>query len=369
MKKGYYLYIDNLKGSSLTNKIRMQMKTFGEVFSIEECVLKTVKKPFIIRLTNILPFCSYSRDYDNALKSISVPDFLYIRMLYADKAYFSFLAEVKRSFSNCRIIVEIPTYPYKKEWCANLYGRFMYLKDILFREKYKRYIDRFVTFSYDETINGVTTIRTMNGVDVEAISPVAFDREYDPKCINLIAVAFLMRHHGYERVIEGMREYYKSSTDRKVYITIIGDGSEKKKYERLVKKYNLSEYIRLPGPMYGQELDEMYKNVDAGLAGFGFYKDGIEQVGTLKTREYLAKGLPVILGTDDKVFNNINNSYGLVFPNDDSPVDIKKVISFLDRLYLGKKKSDVIGSIREFAKRTVDNRMTLAPIIDYIKNS
>lgn len=368
MKRGYYLYIDNLRGNSLINKIRMQKKVFNSAFSVKECQIKSVKEPVLLRLTNVLPICSYKRDYSSALELISNPDFLYIRMIYADRDYFAFLDNVKKRYPLCKIIVEIPTYPYKNEMCSSLYGKFMYLKDLIYRNHYRRYIDRFVTYSYDDMINGVETIRTMNGVDVDSFSPVCSARQYNPQCINLIAVAFLMRHHGYERLIEGMRDYYQEKRDRVVYIHIIGDGEEKKKYERLIKNYSLDDYIKLYEPMYGEDLNEMYDNADAGLSGFGFYKDGVDQVGTLKTREYLAKGLPVILGADDKVFNTYGYEYGLLFPNDDSPVNIDRIISFLDEVYLNRERGEIIDSIRQFAKRTVDNTITLAPIIDYINN-
>ena len=206
----------------------------------------------------------------------------------------------------------------------------------------------------------------MNGIDIESFKPVSGSREYDYEHIYLIAVAFLMRHHGYERVIEGLNDYYKKERKRKVFVNIIGDGKEKRKYEHLVRKYNLSDYVKLLNPMYGDELETMYNNADAGLAGFGFYKDGVEQVGTLKTREYLAKGLPVILGTKDRLFDTEGYNYGLLFPNDTSPIDIESVIVFLDKLYLNKNKSHVINHIREFAKRNIDNTVTLAPIIKYI---
>ena len=208
----------------------------------------------------------------------------------------------------------------------------------------------------------------MNGVDVDYFTPVSVERSYDPDHITLIAVAFLMRHHGYERVIEGLGRYYSIERDRTVNVCIIGEGKEKKKYEKLIRKYKLFNHVRLLKPMYGMDLDRVYDTADAGLSGFGFYKDGVDQVGTLKTREYLAKGLPVILGTEDRLFSANGYDYGLLFPNNDSPIDFEKIICFLDNLYLNRDKSEVVDKIREFAKRTVDNRMTLAPIVDYIKN-
>lgn len=368
MKQGYYLYIDNLSGSSLTDKIKMQIRAFNEELNVVACPLKTLKRPFIFKLAIILPFGSYSRDYYSALSSFSSPDFFYIRMIYFDRKYVEFLARLKREYPACKILVEIPTYPYMREWCATLYGRLMYLKDVIYRKQYRRYVDRFVTYSDDEEINGIRTIKTMNGVDVDSFVPVSGTREYDPQRITLIAVAFLMRHHGYERIIEGLKNYYKGGGDRLIHIIIIGEGSERKKYERLIRQYALAEYIDIIGPLYGEDLNEVYDEADAGLSGFGFYKDGVEQVGTLKTREYLAKGIPVILGTEDKLFRSYGYMYGLLFPNDDSAIDFSKITAFLDEVYNNKKKIEVVDSIRQFAKRTIDNKMTLSPIIDYIEN-
>lgn len=369
MKRGYYLYADNLIGNSLNNKIRMQIKAFNETSSVTDCVLQTVNEHLLKRLLNVFPLCSYGRNYNKAIQYILNPDFLYIRMIYVDREYISFLVRIKDKYPSCKIILEIPTYPYKREWCASAYGKAMYLKDVIFRREYKRYVDRIVTYSYDDVINGVKTIQTMNGLDVDSFSPVSDSHEYDPKCIKLIAVAYLMRHHGYERVIEGLKNYYKVQRDRKVYISIIGDGAEKKKYERLIKKYKLSEYIGLIGPKYGEDLEKEYDKADAGLAGFGFYKDGVCQVGTLKTREYLAKGLPVILGAKDRLFDTYGYEYGLLFPGDDSPVNFELVLDFLDGVYLNRPKRDVVCAIRKFARETIDNRVTLRPIIEYIENN
>ncbi len=110
----------------------------------------------------------------------------------------------------------------------------------------------------------------------------------------------------------------------------------------------------------------MYNNADAGLVSFGSYKEKVERLCTIKTREYLAKGLPVILGGIDELFEKSEGEYALCFSNDASPIDFERIGRFLDGLYLGRTKQEVIFRIRCYAKENVDNSVTLKPIIEYI---
>ena len=63
-------------------------------------------------------------------------------------------------------------------------------------------------------------------------------------------------------------------------------------------------YVFFHGYKSGEELGKLYDTADAGLVSFGSYKENVERLCTIKTREYLAKGLPVILGGMDDLFEN-----------------------------------------------------------------
>lgn len=96
----------------------------------------------------------------------------------------------------------------------------------------------------------------------------------------------------------------------------------------LVNDCDFNEHVVFHGAKYGDELDELYDLADAGLAAFGSYKEGIEKLCTIKAREYLAKGIPVVLGCEDNLFLNEAKRYGIIFPNDDSIIDILTIVSF-----------------------------------------
>lgn len=368
MKKGYYLYVEKCGSSGVMNKIAMQTATFCKNFEFEAIQIKSSECNIVKKAYNMLPWASFAREYDETLDLMNNPDFVYIRRTYVERAYLKFLADIHRRWPNCKIIVEQPIYPYGKDMLNSAYTSIYYIKEILLKNHYKDNIDRFVTYSDDSEILGVTTIRTMNGVDVSSISPIISVKEYDPNNIKLLSVATLIPHHGYERLFQGIYEYYKNGGNRNIELRIVGDGPEKRKYCSIVKKLGIEKHVIFYGAMYGEDLDVMYEEADAGLSAFGAYKEGVDKLCTIKAREYIAKGLPVVLGCEDNLFLNDAKSYGLIFRNDPSSVDITKIIDFLDELYIKNGKEETVRKIRELAFNTVDNDVTLKPVIDYINN-
>ena len=72
------------------------------------------------------------------------------------------------------------------------------------------------------------------------------------------------------------------------------------------------------------------------------------------------------MGCEDNLFINEAERYGLIFPNDNSPIDIAALATFLDNLYENNTKAELVKEIVNLAKRTVDNDITLREVVDYI---
>ena len=108
--------------------------------------------------------------------------------------------------------------------------------------------------------------------------------------------------------------------------------------------------------------------VEAAFFGGSFTGIPIEEQSALLSaaNEYLAKGLPVIMGGMDDLFENGNGEYALCLSNNPSPVDFEEIGEFLDSVYLFSSKKEIIEHIRNFAKNNVDNSITLKPIVEYI---
>ena len=193
---------------------------------------------------------------------------------------------------------------------------------------------------------------------------------FTEKQINLIAVAFMQRHHGYERLIEGLHQYYSIGTqpEYQVRMHLVGDGPEKHFYQELVQKYQLEDYVIFYPTMSGPELDALYDNCDIALASFGMYKAGFYgKMSALKTRECLAKGMPMITGCAIDVLDD-TYPFAMLFPNDGSVVDIPQIIAFYEKIRgMVADKQELSDRIRRFAVEHVSMEAAMKPIIEFIQ--
>lgn len=89
----------------------------------------------------------------------------------------------------CKIVMEIPTYPYDQEYQGLSFGyqRVIFMDKCL-RHLMAKYIDKIVTFSNHKTIFGRPTIRIANGIDFNAV-PLKTNLHPKDDKLHLVAVA------------------------------------------------------------------------------------------------------------------------------------------------------------------------------------
>lgn len=365
MKKGYYIHFEGRSSVGVSKKIDMQMEEFSKYFEMKEIEIRATKRNMLQRIIGLFPSASIKRSYEEALRELDDPCFIYARRSVADHDYLYFWKQVKEYFPNCKVVIEIFTYPYDKDDFAKWNAWPFYIKEKIYRPKLKKYVDRFVTYSADDMIFGIPTIRTTNGINVNAMKLV--DGEYKEKLVTLIGVAYMQRQHAYERIIEGLSRYYQKKREYRVRLMLVGDGPEKKKYEKLTHKYGLEEYVDFYPVTSGEELDRLYDQADIALSAFGMYKVGYTAaIGALKTRECLAKGVPIISGSPIDVLEK-DFTYALICSNDASAVDMEKVVSFFDTIRKRHvTKKDVAQTIRKLTEQRISNEHLMKPIIEYV---
>ncbi len=375
--KGYYIFsCENGKSMSLgvSRKINRQISVLEKHAGIELVPLK-YDMSVIDQVLFRLPYISRKGNYTDVLGKINDPDFIYIRRDNYDKDYYEFLKSIRKKWPGCKIIMELFTYPYDKDDFFRSAGKMLtrfplYLKDRHYRGKVKGLIDRFVVYSEDEEVFGIRTIRTINGYDVSSVAPrePKIEKRDEQSSINLVAVAYLQPQHGYERVIKGLADFYRlGDHSREVFLHIVGDGPEKKRYKKLVKRYGLEKYILFYGEKRGEELRDIYNCCDLGLCSFGMYKYGLSSSSSLKIPEYLAYGLPIITGCKISMLGNEKLEYCLEFPNDKSSIDIKRIITFHDLVYSYSNQKELTMIIRDYAMKHFSENLSFAPIIEYLK--
>ena len=377
MKKGIYLFLgmNELVANQypgVQKKINMQCEAFSKYYEMEYIPLYDLKDGVIYKALKRFPFVSTERDYHSIINIINNVTFIYIRRDTADRRLIGFLKKIKSINPDCKIIIEIYTYPYDRDEYRRIARKPFLLKDYIYRKKYKGIVDRIVTFSEDKTIFGVDTIRIMNGINVSVNRAIRNKPEAYRKSINLIFVGTMQVQHGLERIIMGLKRYYQSNSKIVVKCLLVGDGPELNHYKSLVLQYKLGEQVVFCGKRIGAELDDIYDCADIAIAPFGLYKTlGENSVSSaLKTREYLAKGLPVITGCREDVYERFPCDFFKIFSNDSSVVDIKEVVNwYTDLLDHHIDRIKLANSIREYAYEYVDISSTMKPIINYLENN
>ena len=269
--------------------------------------------------------CGYC--VDNGIEMVYARSFM-----NASPVLVGLFGKLKKHGIKC--VTEIPTYPYDQEFKGYplKYKIPLYI-DMMFRRALAAKMEAIVTFSNKESIFGKRTICISNGIDLDSIPLHNPKKQQD---IHLIAVAEIHYWHGFDRLVAGLGEYYKSNPNgRKVYFHVVGweddRGTTSNGYltvEQMARKYGIEKYIINHGKLFGDKLDEVFNQCVFAIGSLGRHRSGITEIKTLKNREYAARGISFIYSENDSDFENM--PYIIKAPADESPINVKEIINYID---------------------------------------
>jgi glycosyltransferase involved in cell wall biosynthesis len=341
--------------------------TIGAIKSDNVVIINNGDEKFIGKTNSIIhKRISHLNILKSYLKSEAF-DAIYIRYPLCDYLFLNLLKSIRHR-SNAKIVVEIPTYPYKAE-CMALSTKILLLMDQINNRRLKKYVDRIATFSTDEEIFGIQTLKIINGIDF-SITKCKRHIEHHQNKLNIIAVASMFPWHGYDRFIKGLYDYYKKNDINKyVFFHLVGEGSEIPKYKELVYEYGLGDYVVFHGAKFGDELDYLYEISDLAIECLGAHRKKLFLSSSLKSREYSAKGLPIITSCEIDAFPSEQYDFVLKIPEDESNVNIQNIVDFYDDLKKTYESIDNLTlSIRKMAENKCDIMVTVKPIIDFFNS-
>lgn len=235
------------------------------------------------------------------------------------------------------IVMEIPTYPYDQEY-TSFFMKLQLFIDKCFRLQFAKYLDKIITFSNYTSIFGIPTLQLSNGIDFDEI-PVKQKVNDTTQQIHLIGVAEIHYWHGYDRLLQGLAEYYATFPHYKVYFHIIGEFTAQREREEcipIIKNNHLEPFVILHGQQHGASLDTLFEQCDLGVGSLGRHRSGITNIKTLKNREYAARGIPFIYSEIDEDFETM--PYIMKIPANESSVNIQQVINFYNKIDLTPTK-------------------------------
>ena len=353
--------------SGVERKINAQMKALGQLGEVVRHSYDNQSGgrliAFVRMVTRRLPFFPskvayrYDSSYDGT-------DAMYFRKTTLDSFAVRFFRDVKKHNPKCKIVMEIPTYPYDKEMTSLIEWPRL-IKDRWSRKKLKHYIDRIVTFSDDDVIFGIPTIRTMNGIDFDTVPlrEVHTDAEAE---IHAIMVANFASWHGLDKLIDGMIKYYSKLPKRRFVLHIVGGGKVVEEEKTRVSHSIVSDHVLFHGPLVGAALQVIFNQVTLAIDVCDGEEQGVFLSSSLKTREYVAQGLPVV-GAIEIDMSRSMKEYFYKF-KDTRTINVHEMIEFHDTLYHNEHEYHTIPKkIREHARKVCDIHVVMRPIIAFFQ--
>lgn len=375
-RKGLYLAFDDFnfdafsdasKFNGIQKKIYLQIKTFEEYgFEMDFYNPYLCRRHSTERFLRRMPL-QFLRKWDFDFTTISQYDFIYIRKAwFMDGDLIMALKKIKEHKPNVKVLLEIPTFPYDDEG-KKIDIIPLLIKDKLWRKHLFKYVDRIVTYSNDNEIFGIKTLITSNAIDYERVKRNKILNDVD-STIKIIACASLYYWHGYDRAIEGIKEYYKKPREKEIVLYIVGDGAEYATYHDLIKKYSLEEHIILTGSQFGHDLDEIYNNCIIGLDSMGRHRSNVYYNSSLKGKEYCAKGLIIVSGVETELDNSKDFDYYYRVPADDSALDFCSIIDFALSKVEREGITNIQKNIMRYAKEHFDFSIAMDTIRQFIES-
>jgi len=311
------------------------------------------------RIRKVRGFLRYNSflKYLNEIINLYKIDILYLRNSHPTRKLMNIL-------DNKKIIklLEYPTYPYEEEY-KKIQPK---LERIIFRnDKRKRtedIVDLVVGISAEKNIKvDEKFILISNGIQLDSVK---VKKQNKKNYLNLLSIANVAFWHGYDRIIKGLYEYYKTNPEKEIYYHSVGEGPELTNLKKLAKELKLEKYVIFHGTKTGEDLDKVVDECDIALGSLGFHRSGLTGGSPLKAREYCARGIPFVIAYDDWDFPE---TFPFVYriPKDDSPVDINQVIKWYESLI--KEYPNYSIEMRKYAEENLSWDAKMKPVIEKIK--
>lgn len=201
-----------------------------------------------------------------------------------------------------------------------------------------------------------------NGVLVEDIS---FSRHasYNGKVLNLLCIANSFgAWHGLDRVLAGLQNH--SSRKPFLHLRVVGKVSTNQLNSSRRLDHNRHVKVDFLGRLFGPKLEEVFENTHIAFSSMALFRNNMVEGSALKTSEYVARGLPFVIGHRDPDLEGAEEFF-LPVPADNSPVNMDQVVAFAERILNRKGVSE---SMRQFADERLDWKIKMQQMWDFLKS-
>ena len=113
------------------------------------------------------------------------------------------------------------------------------------------------------------------------------------------------------------------------------------------------------GAKFGDELDEIYDNSDIGISSLALFRAGGGH-DPIKSKEYISKGIPVVIGYDDRALSE-ELDFVYKVSGDEIAIDIEEIVN----KYVNMKTTSY--EIMQYAVENLTWESQIKKVVKYIK--
>ncbi len=266
-----------------------------------------------------VPVGEFFQHLSGSLLSQTPDDAYYVRFTpMVNSTLVDFVASLEKP--NKCVFLEVPTIPYEKELSARV------LKlDNLYKQNLKGNVCAYFSPTKPQSMDtylGAPLYRIHNGVDPLDISLTQDKRSRDR--FSMIGVGWLSNWHGFDRVISAIASQKYLADGVKAELNIVGTGGAYNKLVDLCDKLDVNEHVFFHGSLTGKKLDEIYNQCHLAVGSLALYRLNLNYAETLKNREYLTRGMPILIGHKDSL---LDYDFKGVFciENNETEIDLSSV--------------------------------------------
>lgn len=338
MKIAYLIDYDLTQNSGVVQKIKQQSMEWHHqghtvyLVSMKKMTIYDTKQNVLFsqetlninfgKLATAMKLLYNSYYLKRLLRQIEV-DCIYMRY----QMYMPFMTQVLK---NHRVIMEINSddlIEYK------LHSKLTYLYNKFTREKMLKCVDAFVAVSHELKEKFMVWNKPMtviaNGINTRQYAM----KKVDNSVPTLVFIGTPNQPwHGLNKILK-MADYFQ---DYQFYI--IGTSAEGRRN------------VEFFGYLSQAEATDIMQKCDIGIGTLSLYQTGLTEASPLKTRQYLACGLPIIYAYKDTDLS-YKTSFALELENSKDNMDYEKIETFIKEVW----HHDTLRlEAREFAKNSLD---------------
>ncbi|WP_226036155.1 glycosyltransferase [Aquibacillus saliphilus] len=235
---------------------------------------------------------------------------------------------------NKKIIYEIPTYPYFGEQYKGSKNKVktslkLMVECILWPLIYIL-IDKCVVIRSNSNVKIYKKMFNItNGINTKLIKAKLC--KYNDYEFQILGLGTIYNYHGYEKILYSIKNCDGKIGQKIIKFHIVGESECIEKLKLLTESLNIEDHIVFHGKRTGENLDEIFDNVDIAVGCLALYRRNADIDTTLKVIEYLVRGVPFITSGHIENVNPVKKTY-IKIPNDNTPVNIKNLMDFADSL-------------------------------------